>query len=160
MTGRGLRREKRGTRSVSDERWGEERLRFEKRGLVRKAMEEVIRFDAQWLGMVVVRREKAHWKTVKFYRQQLIDQREIELRYQKPMLFRKVHTAGFQAFAGLVIPSMVDENDLGALLIGESIIMASGLFLNSSAGRDMDLLELSAYGNVRRGQDSKGCKIQ
>ncbi|CAL5327110.1 unnamed protein product [Camellia sinensis] len=92
--------------------------------------------------------------------QQLIDQREIELRYQKPMLFRKVHTAGFQAFAGLVIPSMVDENDLGALLIGESIIMASGLFLNSSAGRDMDLLELSAYGNVRRGQDSKGCKIQ
>ncbi|CAL5374632.1 unnamed protein product [Camellia sinensis] len=108
----------------------------------------------------VVLRGKAHWKTVKFYRQQLIDQREIELRYQKPMLFRKVHTAGFQAFAGLVIPSMVDENDLVALLIGESIIMASGLFLNSSAGRDMDLLELSAYGNVRRGQDSKGCKIQ
>ncbi|GMP33442.1 hypothetical protein CsSME_00006757 [Camellia sinensis var. sinensis] len=34
MTGRGLRREKRGTKSVSDERWGKERLRFEKRGLV------------------------------------------------------------------------------------------------------------------------------
>lgn len=28
------------------------------------------------------------------------------------------------------------------------------------SGRDMDLLELSAYGNVRRGQDSGGCKIQ
>ncbi|XP_044484121.1 uncharacterized protein LOC123210029 [Mangifera indica] len=28
------------------------------------------------------------------------------------------------------------------------------------AGRDMDLLELSAYGNVRRGQDSGGCRIQ
>lgn len=28
------------------------------------------------------------------------------------------------------------------------------------AGRDMDLLELSAYGNVRRGQDSGGCNIQ
>jgi len=26
--------------------------------------------------------------------------------------------------------------------------------------RDMDLLELSAYGNVRRGPDSGGCRIQ
>lgn len=31
---------------------------------------------------------------------------------------------------------------------------------SNGAGRDMDLLELSAYGNVRRGQDSDGCKIQ
>ncbi|TMW84504.1 hypothetical protein EJD97_025043 [Solanum chilense] len=28
------------------------------------------------------------------------------------------------------------------------------------SGRDMDLLELSAYGDVRRGEDSGGCKIQ
>ncbi|PHT65749.1 hypothetical protein BC332_30489 [Capsicum chinense] len=28
------------------------------------------------------------------------------------------------------------------------------------SGRDMDLLELSAYGNVRHCQDSGGCKIQ
>ncbi|KAJ0987430.1 hypothetical protein J5N97_005786 [Dioscorea zingiberensis] len=28
------------------------------------------------------------------------------------------------------------------------------------SGRDMDLLELSAYGNVRRGQDTGGCTIQ
>ncbi|XP_020274478.1 uncharacterized protein LOC109849097 [Asparagus officinalis] len=28
------------------------------------------------------------------------------------------------------------------------------------SGRDMDLLEISAYGNVRRGQDSGGCNIQ
>ncbi|KAJ0047558.1 hypothetical protein Pint_16125 [Pistacia integerrima] len=28
------------------------------------------------------------------------------------------------------------------------------------AGRDMDLIELSAYGNVRRGQDTGGCRIQ
>ncbi|XP_059641106.1 uncharacterized protein LOC132283197 isoform X2 [Cornus florida] len=28
------------------------------------------------------------------------------------------------------------------------------------SGRDMDLLELSAYGNVRRGADSGGCSIQ
>ncbi|KAM7471417.1 hypothetical protein LguiA_009600 [Lonicera macranthoides] len=28
------------------------------------------------------------------------------------------------------------------------------------SGRNMDLLELSAYGNVRRGQDSGGCNIQ
>ncbi|XP_027124910.1 uncharacterized protein [Coffea arabica] len=28
------------------------------------------------------------------------------------------------------------------------------------SGRDMDLLELTAYGNVRRGQDSGGCNIQ
>ncbi|KAJ3673796.1 hypothetical protein LUZ60_005788 [Juncus effusus] len=28
------------------------------------------------------------------------------------------------------------------------------------SGRDMDLLELSAYGNVRRGPDSGGCNIQ
>jgi hypothetical protein len=28
------------------------------------------------------------------------------------------------------------------------------------AGRNMDLFELSAYGNVRRGQDSGGCRIQ
>ncbi|KAI3521783.1 hypothetical protein L1887_11257 [Cichorium endivia] len=28
------------------------------------------------------------------------------------------------------------------------------------SGRDMDLLELSAYGNVRRGQDSGGCSMQ
>ncbi|KAJ8539196.1 hypothetical protein K7X08_013448 [Anisodus acutangulus] len=28
------------------------------------------------------------------------------------------------------------------------------------SGRDMDLLELSAYGNVRHGQDSGGCQIQ
>uniref|UniRef100_A0A5B7AZD5 HNH nuclease domain-containing protein n=1 Tax=Davidia involucrata TaxID=16924 RepID=A0A5B7AZD5_DAVIN len=28
------------------------------------------------------------------------------------------------------------------------------------SGRDMDLLELSAYGNVRRAQDSGGCRIQ
>lgn len=27
-------------------------------------------------------------------------------------------------------------------------------------GRDMDLLELSAYSDVRRGEDSGGCKIQ
>ncbi|KAE9467219.1 hypothetical protein C3L33_00853, partial [Rhododendron williamsianum] len=30
----------------------------------------------------------------------------------------------------------------------------------SVSGRDMDLLELSAFGNVRRGQDSGGCRIQ
>ncbi|KAI3761316.1 hypothetical protein L1987_51728 [Smallanthus sonchifolius] len=28
------------------------------------------------------------------------------------------------------------------------------------SGRDMDLLELAAYGNVRRGQDSGGCNMQ
>ncbi|XP_076911875.1 uncharacterized protein LOC143569985 [Bidens hawaiensis] len=28
------------------------------------------------------------------------------------------------------------------------------------SGRDMDLLELAAYGNVRRGQDSGGCILQ
>ncbi|XLR08056.1 hypothetical protein HN51_063032 [Arachis hypogaea] len=28
------------------------------------------------------------------------------------------------------------------------------------SGRDMDLLELSAYGNVRRGPESGGCRIQ
>ncbi|GAU51561.1 hypothetical protein TSUD_192550 [Trifolium subterraneum] len=28
------------------------------------------------------------------------------------------------------------------------------------SGRDMDLLELSAFGNVRRGQDTGGCRIQ
>lgn len=28
------------------------------------------------------------------------------------------------------------------------------------SGRDMDLLELSAFGNVRRGQDSGWCSIQ
>ncbi|XP_057479664.1 uncharacterized protein LOC130766938 isoform X6 [Actinidia eriantha] len=28
------------------------------------------------------------------------------------------------------------------------------------SGRDMDLLELSAYGNVRRGPDTGGCNIQ
>ncbi|XP_057951658.1 uncharacterized protein LOC131146236 isoform X2 [Malania oleifera] len=28
------------------------------------------------------------------------------------------------------------------------------------SGRDMDLLEISAYGNVRHGQDSGGCNIQ
>ncbi|XP_073144380.1 uncharacterized protein [Henckelia pumila] len=28
------------------------------------------------------------------------------------------------------------------------------------SGRDMDLVELAAYGNVRHGQDSGGCKIQ
>ncbi|KAD2805996.1 hypothetical protein R6Q59_029018 [Mikania micrantha] len=28
------------------------------------------------------------------------------------------------------------------------------------SGRDMDLLELAAYGNVRRGQDSGGCSMQ
>ncbi|XP_047969065.1 uncharacterized protein LOC125212836 [Salvia hispanica] len=28
------------------------------------------------------------------------------------------------------------------------------------SGREMDFLELSSYGNVRRGQDSGGCKIQ
>ncbi|KDP31263.1 hypothetical protein JCGZ_11639 [Jatropha curcas] len=28
------------------------------------------------------------------------------------------------------------------------------------SGRDMDLIELSAYGNVRRIQDSQGCRIQ
>ncbi|KAG9154756.1 hypothetical protein Leryth_014242 [Lithospermum erythrorhizon] len=28
------------------------------------------------------------------------------------------------------------------------------------SGRDMDMLELSAFGNVRRGQDSGGCNIQ
>ncbi|KAJ4712942.1 HNH endonuclease [Melia azedarach] len=28
------------------------------------------------------------------------------------------------------------------------------------SGRDMDLLEVSAYGNVRRGQDTGGCRIQ
>uniref|UniRef100_A0A3Q7JAZ6 Uncharacterized protein n=1 Tax=Solanum lycopersicum TaxID=4081 RepID=A0A3Q7JAZ6_SOLLC len=30
----------------------------------------------------------------------------------------------------------------------------------SVESRDMDLLELSAYGDVRRGEDSGGCKIQ
>lgn len=32
--------------------------------------------------------------------------------------------------------------------------------LLSTVGRDMDLLELSAYGNVRRAPDSGGCNIQ
>jgi hypothetical protein len=34
------------------------------------------------------------------------------------------------------------------------------LFVIIVVGRDMDLLELSAYGNVRHGPDSGGCNIQ
>ncbi|OEL29421.1 hypothetical protein BAE44_0009565 [Dichanthelium oligosanthes] len=34
------------------------------------------------------------------------------------------------------------------------------IYLVPLDGRDMDLVELSAYGNVRRGPDSGGCKIQ
>lgn len=43
----------------------------------------------------------------------------------------------------------------------------SGIFIGINmmavpvaADRDMDILELSAYGNVRHGQDSGGCNIQ
>ncbi|RZC60865.1 hypothetical protein C5167_022622 [Papaver somniferum] len=46
----------------------------------------------------------------------------------------------------------------------ESEISRADLIQKSSycrvAGREMDLLELSAYGNVRRGQDPGGCRIQ
>ncbi|KAI3876491.1 hypothetical protein MKX03_030308 [Papaver bracteatum] len=46
----------------------------------------------------------------------------------------------------------------------ESEISRADLIQKSSycrvAGHEMDLLELSAYGNVRRGQDPGGCRIQ
>lgn len=42
----------------------------------------------------------------------------------------------------------------------ELLIENSEWVIQLIAGRDMDLLELSAYGNVRRGQDSGGCRIQ
>lgn len=48
---------------------------------------------------------------------------------------------------------------------GNRVELSKGDLIQKSSycrvsGRDMDLLELSAYGNVRHGQDSGGCRIQ
>lgn len=45
---------------------------------------------------LTLRGAKAHWKTVKYYRQQLIDQRVIEQISPNLILFRRVLIAGFQ----------------------------------------------------------------
>jgi hypothetical protein len=47
-----------------------------------------------------------------------------------------------------------------SILVIWVLSLPSNLTFLLSAGRDMDLVELSAYGNVRRGPDSGGCKIQ
>lgn len=100
------------------------------------------------------------FKSVNFrlsnYRQLLIDQREIGLRCQELSSFRKVLIAGLQ-----VQPSPKDTIGVSKLMgLLELLIENSEWIIQLIAGRDMDLLELSAYGNVRRGQDSGGCRIQ
>uniref|UniRef100_M1CM25 Uncharacterized protein n=1 Tax=Solanum tuberosum TaxID=4113 RepID=M1CM25_SOLTU len=86
-------------------------------------------------------------------RRQLIDRRGIELIYQKLNSFKEVRIVGFQVRR---IQSCVQV--FGSLVY--EIICDNINVLKLYPGRDMDLLELSAYGNVRHGQDSGGCKIQ
>uniref|UniRef100_A0A5B7AWI0 Uncharacterized protein n=1 Tax=Davidia involucrata TaxID=16924 RepID=A0A5B7AWI0_DAVIN len=107
----------------------------------------------------ILRGDKAHWKIVRFYRQQLIDQRVIVLRYRKLILFRKALIAGFRVFTGLIYRSF-QRMVLPELLIWRCHCNSFQLLSEPSAGRDMDLLELPAYGNVRCAQDSGGCRIQ
>lgn len=89
-------------------------------------------------------------------RQQLIDRKGIVLRFLSLISFRKVPIAVFQVFT---IPTTC-LRPWKKLIHQELLIGANNCLINEFADRDMDLLELSAYGNVRRGQDSGGCAIQ
>ncbi|KAL7115056.1 hypothetical protein ACP275_04G160400 [Erythranthe tilingii] len=58
-----------------------------------------------------------------------------------------------------VLQATVNRSKGNRTEISKSDLIQKSAYCRVS-GRDMDLLELSAFGNVRRGQDSGGCKIQ
>ncbi|KAL6509541.1 hypothetical protein OROGR_022851 [Orobanche gracilis] len=58
-----------------------------------------------------------------------------------------------------VLQATVNRSKGNRVEISKSDLIQKSAYCRVS-GRDMDLLELSAYGNVHRGQDSGGCKIQ
>ncbi|KAG5536595.1 hypothetical protein RHGRI_024126 [Rhododendron griersonianum] len=64
----------------------------------------------------IVPGERAHWKTAKFYRQLLIDQRGTALRSLEQILFRKVLIVGFQVvtwiFLNCRLMAMCDEDKI------------------------------------------------
>ncbi|CBI15213.3 unnamed protein product, partial [Vitis vinifera] len=86
---------------------------------------------------------RAHWKIVRFYR--------------KTWIF-------LYFIVTLVVLTHVPLATVNRSKGNRTEISKADLIQKSSycrvSGRDMDLLELSAYGNVRRGQDSGGCTIQ
>ncbi|WVZ55624.1 hypothetical protein U9M48_006262 [Paspalum notatum var. saurae] len=58
-----------------------------------------------------------------------------------------------------VLQATVNRSKGNKTEISKSELIQKSAYCRVS-GRDMDLFELSAYGNVRRGPDSGGCKIQ
>ncbi|WOL12463.1 hypothetical protein Cni_G21230 [Canna indica] len=58
-----------------------------------------------------------------------------------------------------VLQATVNRSKGNKIEISKSELIQKSAYCRVS-GRDMDLLELSAYGNVRRGPDSGGCNIQ
>lgn len=58
-----------------------------------------------------------------------------------------------------VLQATVNRSKGNKTEISKSDLIQKSAYCRVS-GRDMDLLELSAYGNVRRGSDSGGCNIQ
>ncbi|NP_001168386.1 uncharacterized protein LOC100382155 [Zea mays] len=58
-----------------------------------------------------------------------------------------------------VLQATVNRSKGNKTEISKSELIQKSAYCRVS-GRDMDLVELSAYGNVRRGPDSGGCKIQ
>uniref|UniRef100_A0A0D9VQ07 HNH nuclease domain-containing protein n=1 Tax=Leersia perrieri TaxID=77586 RepID=A0A0D9VQ07_9ORYZ len=58
-----------------------------------------------------------------------------------------------------VLQATVNRSKGNKTEISKSELIQKSAYCRVS-GRDMDLLELSAYGNVRRGPDSGGCRIQ
>lgn len=58
-----------------------------------------------------------------------------------------------------VLQATVNRSKGNKMEVSKSELIQKSAYCRVS-GRDMDLLELSAYGNVRRGPDSGGCNIQ
>ncbi|KAF3326370.1 HNH endonuclease [Carex littledalei] len=58
-----------------------------------------------------------------------------------------------------VLQATVNRSKGNNTEVSRSDLMQKSAYCRVS-GRDMDLLELSAFGNVRRGPDSGGCNIQ
>ncbi|PWZ58955.1 hypothetical protein Zm00014a_010392 [Zea mays] len=80
-----------------------------------------------------------------------------------PVHPKGAHTSAVYRFMALArdlyLQATVNRSKGNKTEISKSELIQKSAYCRVS-GRDLDLVELSAYGNVRRGPDSGGCKIQ
>nr|GMC52638.1 Ubinuclein-2 like [Ipomoea batatas] len=62
-------------------------------------------------------------------------------------------------YVALLLQARVNRSKGNRTEISKAELIQKSSYCRVS-GRDMDLLELTSYGNVKRGQDSGGCNIQ